>query len=237
MRRAQSHVVGVVLLLGLTVLALGGLTATVGTVIDGQTATADATRVADTFRNGLEPVAQTGPGTTRVQFTDGRLTTAQRDLRVLNGSGVVRVVRIDALIYTAGGARAAFVAGAVTRGQPGEGWLVSDPPVTVTRTNDTLVVGAPRVNASGGAVAGDAVTARVRTNVTHTRERLPSDDYRVAIETRTPEAFGRYFRRIGLSTTIRDIDGDGTPSVVASVGGRETVYLIGHDMRTEVAHG
>ena len=237
MSRGQSHVVGVVLLLGLTVVALGGLTATVGSIVDGQTATADATRVADTFRNGLSPVERTGPGTTQVQFTGGRLETTQRQLRVLNGSGVVRTVPIGALVYTAAGARTAFVGGAVVRGRAGEAWLVDEPPVTVTRTNETLVVGAPLLNASDQAVAGDAVTARLRTNVTHRRQRFPRADYRIAIETETPDAFGRYFRRIGLSTRTRDIDRDGTPSVVVSVDGRETVWLVVHDMRMEVAHG
>ncbi|MFC7075623.1 DUF7289 family protein [Haloarcula halophila] len=237
MRRAQSHVVGVVLLLGLTHVALGGLTATVGSIVDGQTATADATRVADAFQNGLEPSERTGQGTTQLRFTDGHVGSAERELRVLNASGVVRVVPIDALVYTTSGARTAFVGGAVVRGRPDEAWLVREPSLTVTRTKDTLVVGAPRLNASGGAVAGDTVTARLRTNVSHTRERFPRADYRIAIETATPEAFGRYFRQLGLATRTRDIDGDGTPSVVASVGGRETVYLVVHDMRTEVAHG
>jgi len=235
--RAQSHVVGVVLLLGVTVVALGGLTATIGSVVDGQTATADATRVADAFHDGLEPSERTGQGTTRVRFTDGHLGTERRELRVLNASGVVRVVRTDALVYTGSGVRTAFVGGAVVRGRPGDAWLVRDPSLTVTRGNETLIVGAPRLNASGGAVAGDAVTARLRTNVSHSRERFPSGDYRIAIETATPDAFARSFRQVGLSTRTRDIDGDGTPSVVASVGGRETVYLVVHDMRTEVAHG
>jgi hypothetical protein len=235
--RGQSHVVGVVLLLGVTVVALGGLTATVGSVVDGQTAAADAARVADAFETDLRPVEQTGHYTTRVRFTEGRLTTVDRDLRVLNASGVVETVPVGGLVYTAGTARTAFVGGAVVRGPPGSGWLVRDPPVTVTQHNGTLVVGAPRVNASGQTVAGTDVAARLRTNVTHARQRLPRDDYRFAIETATPGALARHFERLDMTTRTRDLDGDGVPSLVVGVGGQETVYLVVHDMHTEVAHG
>jgi len=235
---AQSHVVGVVLLLGLTVVALGGLTAVVGTVVDGHTATANEARVANTFETTFRPVEQTGHQTARVRFTDGRLTTVERELRVRNDSGVQRTVPIDAVIYDSGDDRVRFLAGSVVRGTAGNAWLETDPPVTATRDDTAVIVGAPIVNASGGTVSGTGgVSARIRQNISHEREQLPADNYSVAIETTTPRPFTDYFQRVGATTRVRDIDGDGVQSVVATFPGRRTLYLVRHDMRTEVGHG
>ncbi|MEF8829004.1 MAG: type IV pilin, partial [Haloarcula sp.] len=207
---AQSHVVGVVLLLGLTVVALGGLTAVVGTVVDGHTATADETRVANTFETEFRPVEQTGHRTARVRFTSGRLTTVERELRVLNDSGVQRKVPIDALVYESGDNRVRFLGGSVVRGTAGNAWLETDPPVTATRDDTAVIVGAPLVNASGGTVSGTGgVSAGIRQNVSHERERLPADTYSVAIETETPRPFAESFQRVGATTRVSDIDGDG----------------------------
>lgn len=236
--RGQSHVVGVVLLLGLTTVALGGLTAVVGSVVDGQTAAADEARVAGTFDDGLRPTEQTGPNRVQVRFGDGRLTTVERELRILTPTGVRSEIEVGGLVYTSGSARTAFVGGAVVRGQPENSWLVREPPVTVTRDNSTLVVGAAAVNESGATVSGSGgVTARLRTNVTHTQTRLPTANYRVAVETATPAPLARHFRSIGGRTTVTDIDGDGVPSVVFSVDGQQAVHLVVHAMHVEVAGG
>lgn len=236
--RGQSHVVGVVLLLGITTVALGGLTTVVGEVIDGQTATADERRVANALDSELRPVEQTGPSRVDVRFSEGRLTTVDRELRVRNDSGVQRVVDIGGLVYTSGANRVGLVNGAVVRGKPGTAWLVRGPPVTVTRDNDTLVVGAVTLAERGVSVGGSGgITARLRTNVTHDRTALPRADYRIAIETATPAPLARYLRERGLSTSTRDTDGDGVPSVVASVEGTQKLQLVVHRTNTEVTGG
>lgn len=235
---AQSHVVGVVLLLGLTVVALGGLTTVVGSVVDGHTATADETRVARTFETKLRPVEQTGHRTARVRFTEGRLTTTDRELRVRNGSGVRRVVDVDGLLYESGDSRVAFVSGSVVRGTRGNAWLERRLPVTATRDDTALIVGAPVLNESGASVSGTGgVTARVRVNVSHSRETLPADNYSVAVETATPRPLAESLQRVGATTHRTDLDGDGVPSVVARFPGRRRLYLVVHDMRTEVDGG
>ncbi|WP_324663307.1 DUF7289 family protein [Haloarcula sediminis] len=236
--RGQSHVVGIVLLLGITTVALGGLTTVVGGIIDGQTATADERRVATALDREFRPVERTGPNRVDVRFSEGRLTTVDRELRVLNASGVQREVDIGGLVYTSGANRVSFVSGAVVRGKPGKAWLVRGPPVTVTRDNDTVLVGAVTLGERGVAVGGSGgVTARLRTNVTHDRTALPRADYRVAIETATPDALARHLRERDLTTARRDIDGDGVPSVVASVEGTQELQLVVHRTNTEVAGG
>nr|WP_254282932.1 type IV pilin [Halomicroarcula limicola] len=226
------------MLLGLTTVALGGLTAVVGSVVDGQTAAADEARVAGAFDEGLRPTEQTGPNRVQVRFGDGRLTTVERQLRILTPTGVDREIDIGGLVYTSESARVTFVGGAVVRGRPGNSWLVREPPVTVTRDDSTFVVGAAAVNESGATVSGSGgVTARLRTNVTHAHTRLPTANYRVAIETATPGPLGRHFRGIGGRTAVTDLDGDGVPSVVVSVDGQQTMHLVVHAMRVEVAGG
>ncbi|QIO22047.1 type IV pilin [Haloarcula sp. JP-L23] len=236
--RAQSHVVGVVLLLGITAVALGSLTAVVGSVVDGQTATADEARVASALAEGLRPVEGTGPNRVRVRFSDGRLTTVSRDLRILTPSGVQRRIDVGGVVYTSGPSRVAFVGGSVVRGNPDNAWQVREPSLTVTRDNSTLVLGVPTLNESGATVSGTGgVTALLRTNVTHDHERLASADYGIAVETATPGPLARYFRRVGARTSVSDIDGDGVPSVVANVDGQQTLHLVVHEMHTEVASG
>ncbi|WP_262175420.1 DUF7289 family protein [Haloarcula laminariae] len=236
--RGQSHVVGIVLLLGITTVALGGLTTVVGGIIDGQTATADERRVANALDSEFRPVEQTGSNRVRVRFSEGRVTTVDRELRVLNASGVRREVEIGGLVYKSGANRVSLVGGAIARGAPGRAWLVRGPPMTVTRDNETLLVGVVTLGARGVTVGGSGgVTARLRTNVTHDRTALPRADYRIAMETATPDALGRRLRERGLATTERDIDGDGVPSVVASVEGQQELQLVYHRTNTEVNGG
>lgn len=232
--RGQANVVGVALLLGLTVASLGVLTAGIGAVVQDNAATADTRRVATDLDGALRPVEVTGRHQGRVSFAEGRLRTVERDLRVLNESGVVRRVRVGGLVFTAGDRRVAFVAGAITRGPRSGAALFSPPPVTVGP--DVLVVGAPRLNGTV-AVAGDDVTTTLRTDVTHERSRLGNGTYRVAIETESPGPLARRFERQGATVTRRDIDGDGVPSVVARFPGTRRGYIVVHDLNVEVAHG
>lgn len=233
--RGQSHVVGVVLLLGLTAIALGGLTASIGAIIQDQTSHADATSVASDMNSALRPVETTGPRQGAVTFSEGTLSTESRDVRVLNDSGVIRSVRVDSLVYESADRRVAFVGGAIVRGQAGSAWLERQPPVT--SGPDVLVVGAPYLNGTGGVSGTGGVTAPLATNVSHTRGSLGVDEYRVAIETETPGAFDQFIAEKNATSTVRDLDGDGVPSVVIDYAGERLGYLVVHDMRLEVGHG
>ncbi|MWG36919.1 type IV pilin [Halomarina oriensis] len=233
--RAQSHVVGVVLLVGITVVALGTLTATVGTVVEQNAATADADRVATDVDAALDPVEATGRNRGRVSFTDGQLHTESRDLRLLDETGVVQRVRVDALVFEAGRNRVAFVGGAIVRGRPGSASLRDPPLVTASRDGDggVLVVGAATLG-EPNAVGGEQVSLTLATDVSHDRTSHGDGHYRVAIETATPGAFERWFAERGVSTERRDIDDDGVESVVATYEGRRTAYLVVHHLNTEV---
>ncbi|WP_135805743.1 DUF7289 family protein [Halorussus marinus] len=236
--RAQSSVVGVAVLLGVVVVSLGTLTASVGTVVEENAATADATRVATDLDAALAPVEATGVRRGRVSFTEGRLETVDRNLRVLNESGVVRTVGVDALVFTAGDRRVAALAGAVVRGTGANARLRTPPPVTASRGDrgpeGVLVVGAPALNGSGSIAATGGGSALLRTDVSHARTDLGTGSYRVAIETATPAAWTRHFRERNATVTTRRFAGDDEPSVVARFPGERVAYLVVHDMRLEV---
>ena len=235
--RGQSHVVGVALLLGVTVVALGALTASVGTVIEGTAATADATRVAEDLDDALRPVEATGPRRGRLSFTGGELEVVERDLRVLDAGGVVETVEADALVYRRDDQRVVYLAGAVVRQTGAGSQLYAPPPVTASSASGgVLVVGAPVLNASRTSVgATGSTTVVLETAVSHERTPLGNGTYRVAVETTTPGAWERYFERRGATVLgRRDVDGDGLASVVARFPGERVGYLVVHDLRLEV---
>lgn len=235
--RGQSSIVGVALLLGMTVVALGALTVSVGTLVDGQAARADAQRVAQGLEAGLQPVETTGHRTAEIRFGGGHLETVDRELRVYDATGIVATVDIGGLVYENGNRRVAAVGGAVVRGQGENAWTVDQPPISGSETSGVLVVGAPKLNTSGEAVGGGQTTARLTMNVSHDRQSLGTGTYRVAVETSAPAAFERVFEDRGSTVSRRDIDGDGVVSVVASFPGRREAYVVEHDMRLEVTHG
>ena len=234
--RGQSNVVGVALLLGVTVMALGALTAGIGAVVQENAASADAARVADGFDAALRPVETTGVREGRVAFSAGTLRVVERDLRV-SSDATTREVTVDALVYDSGDRRVVFLAGAIVRGEGEAARVVRAPPITGSERGDgVLVVGAPALGADGIAVGGEGgIDVVLRTNVSHDRERLGRGEFRVAVETATPAAWRAALREAGGEVVdVRDADGDDVPSVVARFPGERTAYLVVHEMRLEV---
>jgi len=232
--RAQANVVGVALLIGVTVVALGTLTASIGAVVEEDAARADARRVADGIDTALEPVERTGDHRGTVAFTDGQLYAVDRQVRILNESGVVRTVDADALVFEAGDRRVTFLAGAVVRGQPPGTRMRTPPPITASRDDGALVVGVATLGDVTTRVSGGG-RVTLRTRVEHDRTALGDGTYRVAVETATPRPWRTYFERTGATTDSRDFDGDGVASVVARYPGERTAWLVRHDLNTEVA--
>jgi len=236
--RAQSHVVGVALMLGLAVAALGALTVGVGAVLDSQASNADASRMADGMDGALRGVERTGIHSRRVTFADGRVATADRTLRVLENGTVLERHAVGALVFESGDRRVASLAGATVRGQAGGAWLVSEPPITSSERNGVLVVGVPVLGTEGVGVSGrGGVTTTLRTNVSHAERELGTGEFSVAIETATPEPFERYFEAQNATTERRRFPGDSHASVVARYPGPRQGYLVVHNLSLEVTDG
>lgn len=241
--RAQSNVVGVALLLAITVVALGTLTAAIGGIVSSNAAGANADRVATDLDDALRPVEATGPDSDRVSFSQGELSVVEREVRVLDSSGVVETVQVDALVYEDGDHQVVFEAGAVVHRAGDGARMRSEPPITASRgAGGVLVVGAPVLGADRVSFTANQPTSLVlSTDVSHDRTDLGNGTYRVAVETTTPGPWDRYFQRQGANVTTQDFDGDGVESVVASYPGERTAYLVVHDMdltiRQEAAGG
>ena len=245
--RGQSHVIGVALLLGLTVVVLGALTASVGVVVQDNAKTADVTRVAGDMDDALQPVETTGTHAGQVAFTRGELVVTERELRILDENGdlvesergeIIDPEPVDALVYQTGDQRVTFQAGAVVRDTGHDAWMVSEPPVTASRDPEgVLVVGAAVLNSSSGSVATtEPITTTLHTDVTHERTKLEEGTYRIAVETDTPDAWEAYFESQGATVLDRTtFEGDRHESVVVEFEGNREGYLVVHDMRLEVS--
>lgn len=233
--RAQSHVVGTVLMIGLTMIALGGLTAAVGGIVDDQTSRADVDRVAGDLEDAIQPVSSNGYRSVDVTFAGGSLRTVDREIRVFNETERLATVDADALVFTHDNRRVAVNAGAIIRGLPGGGWVEREPPITVGE--DALIVGAPRLNGTGSVGTNGGVTVTLTTNTTHERHELGANEYRIAIESETPGAFEAFAEDNGATFEVEDLDGDGVPSAILDFGGERRGYLVVHDMRLEVGDG
>ncbi len=238
MNRGQSHIVGVALMLGLTVVALGALTVGIGTVFEGQAASADAQRVADDVDRALRPVETTGIHSGRVAFSEGRLYVAERQVRIFRNGSLLSTHDVDALVFESGDRRVAFVAGAIVRGTGESAWLERPPPIAVSSADDgVFVLGVPRLNASDVSLSGSHGSTLLETNVSHERFGAGRGTFWVAIETEATGALTTYFDGTAATHNLADVDGDGVPSVLARYPGNRTGYLVEHDMRLEVADG
>ncbi|WP_231751698.1 archaellin/type IV pilin N-terminal domain-containing protein [Halogeometricum sp. CBA1124] len=109
--RAQSAVVGVAILLGLTVVGVGVLTAAAGTAIQEGASTAATARVADGLDDALD-AGTAAEGDATVRLAGGTIRVADRRVRVLNDSGVVWTAAAGGLVYESGDRRVSAVAGA-----------------------------------------------------------------------------------------------------------------------------
>jgi hypothetical protein len=81
------------------------------------------------------------------------------------------------------------------------------------------------------------VRATLETNVSHARTDLGTGKYAVALETRTPEPFERYFRAQNATVMRRTFAGDRHESVVARYPGMREGYVVVHDLGLEVNGG
>lgn len=229
--RAQSNVIGVAILLGVTVVALGALTMSVGTVVDQHAAASDARRVSADLDDALRPVETTGVRRGQVSFTSGELDLVDRQVRVLNHSGNVSTVDANALRFSSGRRGATYLAGAVL--VHGDGWSRARTRLPVTADEGVLVVSVPALRGDVALSSSGGGPYTLHSNVSHERESLGRGSYRVAVETTRPAALRRQFERTNATVGQRDIDEDGVPSIVADFEGVRTAYVVVHE--TEVA--
>ncbi|WP_430639237.1 DUF7289 family protein [Haloferax volcanii] len=233
--RGQANVVGVALLLGVGVVAIGLLTASVGGLVDAQIASADADAAADGFSSFRDGVVAAANDSYSVRVTDGDLSRVNRTVRIISETRPTRTYDADGYVADLGGHRVAFVGGAVVRGTGDSAALVT--PVPVAFAGDAAFLTVPVLTADATDGGGLGSGAALRTQTTRTVTDRPADGYAVAVETATPDAWERAFERRSFNTTRTDFDGDGTESVVATVPDERTLTVARYDVSVVIDRG
>jgi flagellin-like protein len=228
--RAQSAPVGVAILLAVTVVSMSALTVAVGSVVEEGASEAEARGAAASMDAALD-AERYGPNERTLALHEGRLRTVERSVRVLAGERIAFERSVGGLVFAADDRRVRYVGGATVRGT-GTGAAFHAPPSLSVR-DGTLFLDVSTLDAPAVAVSGPG-TVTLRTNVTHDRRRLTGSDYAVAVETRTPAAWERWFEDVGATTTRRSLDGDDVPSVVARFPDVREAYVFVHDLHLEV---
>ena len=228
--RAQSAPVGVAILLAVTVVSMSALTVAVGSVVQEGASEAEARGAAASIDAALD-AERYGPHERPLSLHEGRLRTVERSVRVLVGNRIAFERAAGGLVFAAGDRRVRYVGGATVRGT-GTGAVFHTPPSLAVR-NGTLFLDVSTLDAPTVAVAGPG-TVTLRTNVTHDRRRLTGSGYAVAVETRTPAVWERWFADVGATTTRRSLDDDDVPSVVARFPDARDAYVFVHDLHLEV---
>lgn len=232
--RAQSHVIGVALLIGVTMVSLGALTATVGTVVDSNAAVSDVDRVATDLDDAVEPVEGTGTHAGRVTFTDGALRTETRTVRVFRGNDLEVSRQTDALVYDRGEYAVTAVAGAIVRDHAGSRSLARDP--SVSASDEVVVFGVVDLDVEREPLDGSGPTTHtLRSDVSH--ERVIEDEvgeWTIAVETPTPEPWVAAFEATGATVETGRFDADDRRSVVATYEGQRTGHVVVHRIETVV---
>lgn len=242
-------------MIGITVLALGTLTMTIGSVVESGASSAEADRVADAMTVVADPSDVVGTAEAELRFGEGQLTVERRSIRVRGpanasagqpgnasaGWTTVATVDSDALVYEVGDWRVVGAGGAVLQAGTGGATMVSEPSIVADRTpGGVVVIGAPAVEAPELAVSTTAA-ARIglRSTVTHRRRDLGERRVRVAVETEYPRPWVAYFRRQNATVVDRQraLDGDDVDSVVVEFEGTRRTYLVVHRADVEVTGG
>ena len=237
-RRGQSHVVGVALLLGITVVALGTLTAGIGAMVGSNAATAETTRVADDLADGLGPIDREERVDARITFAEGSIGAESRTVRIGDPNGTVRTIETDAVVYDRGDRRVSYHGGAVVRETRSGVVLEREPPIAAgPDPGDPVFLGIPVVDAGSTTVSGTGgVDVAIDGTVDHDRERLANDTTELAIETPTPTAWELALEDTPATvvTTQRRYDGDEHPSVVISFPTERDWYLLTYEAEVEL---
>lgn len=254
MTRGQSHVVGVALLLGITVVALAGLTAGIGSLVDHNAASADAERVADALDDAHAPTETTGTTRTELPLGGGAIDTESRTVRLFgvdtandppplgsldpehNATDELVEVETDAIIYENEHRTVTSEAGAILLGGQDSTRLYRAPPIHADNSSsEPLLIGLSVVDADVPRLSSSDRGTRlsVTTTVGHERQPLTESEYRLAIETTHPGAWERHFEDL----PTRAVQQEETTVVVVGIPGDRPAYLVTHRSTVEVRVG
>lgn len=220
--------VGVAILLALTVASMAVVTAGVGSVVDDAAGSARSASVAEQFGSILPDTGSPGDRVGQLHVGGGTVRSVDRDVRIVGDGGVVFERNVGALVYEHRGRRVTAHAGAVLTGTARHARF-SDPPNTVLAPRDrrrSIYLTLPVLTTSTPHDVGGDHRLDLAVNASTQTLTLPGGTYRIAIETTTPAPWNRWFSTRNLSIESDDLDGDGIPSVVATLPPTRAVYVV-----------
>lgn len=246
--RGQTNTAGLALLILLVVLALGALTAGIGSVIHTGATAVETERVADELGEAIDPAPETASETT-VEIGAGTVTTDQRSVRVIDGEtasftpGNQTVEVIDhqmasVVDYTIDDRQATVFGGGVFL-DDGDGSRLHTRPGLIADEDPGgfLIVGVPQIQAPQSVLAEPGEpTVTVQTAVEPDRRVVGTQQYYLGIETEHADAWAQYLEELGATvvTTNARFDEDQHDSVVATFSGNRTVEIIEYRIELEV---
>ena len=211
--RAQSEVIGVVLLLGLTITAVGVTVALGSTAVSDVQSSADVQRIEGAMTqvdSKASLVAHGGSTSQRVRLdpsrnadvrVDGDAGTMRIEVEAKNETGgvetVTKNVTLGAIVYERGGERVAYQGGGVWRANDDGSWMVSPPEFHYR--GDTLTLPLVTIEGANGRL-GDAAVVTGRSE--HPEGLFPSENVSnpllggnvtVTVESEYAQAWGRFF--------------------------------------------
>lgn len=234
--RGQSAVIGVALLLGLTIVSVGVLTAGTGMLVDEAAQGADANRVADRWATAYNPTTLEGTTTLSIALTGGQFTTKERRITVRRFGDVVGTFETNVLVFEEGDHQVTVIGQAVVRGQAGRARFVRNPSlVTVFGSEDDRTLSISIVALSGQVDKGVRSQTPLRLQLTGSHERRDpgAGRYTISIETATPKIWVDYLADLARSVRIVGDDSSQTKLVVAELGQVSRARLIIHRVEVE----
>lgn len=249
--RRQTNVVGVVSILVLAVVALGGLTAGVGVLLQSGATTTGAEQTAATFGSAIMPAETVGTTVSDIPVENGTLYSTQRHVRIINGDQasfepgtqtvtIVEQIRTDGLVYKTETQTVVVHGGAVLYATDGRPRVYRPPPIMADTESRIIRVGVSQRQLSEfqRSVTGSE-TIRIQTTVTHRRQSFGNGSYYIAIETDYPQVWARQLRERGgtiVATRVR-FEGDHADSVVVQFPNTTELRVTRHAMDIEVSAG
>jgi flagellin-like protein len=228
-QRAQSAVIGVALLMVITVVSIGVLTAGTGLLVDEAGRNADAQRVADRLLAGYEPRTLLGATTISLPVTGGHLYTVPRTIEVHRFGDPVATFETAAIRYQRAGHRVSASGQALVQGRGPDARFLRRPAlVTVLEAEGQRVLSISVVRIESDIDHGVDRPGSLALSLvaTHERRELDPGRYTLSLETDEPVLWERALGQVAKWTRVQETDTPGQYRIVAEIGRVDQVRLL-----------
>lgn len=233
--RGQSAIIGVALLLAITVVSVGVLTAGTGILVDEAAQEADLERIGDTVVADYRPATLAGTSTMTLSLAGGTVVTEPREITISRYGDVVARLQTVALRYERAGRALTIQSGAILQARNGHTTFVREPGMARRFGADgDRVLTLSLVNLTGDVEERIDNPRRVRFEfeATHERRDLDAGRYTIRVETAAPAAWVQYFEDVGADVHTERTSQEGGV-VVADFGRVSDARLIIHHVEVQ----